>query len=194
MANINLLPWRDEERQEKKKEFFTVLIGFCILGLLCGYVWVSSVQSSIDNQASRNQLLQSEIAKLEDQVQEIAELKKRKAELLDRMKVIQDLQYTRPIIVHYFDEIVKAVPKGIYLISLSRKGDQLSIVGAAESLNRISSLMRNFEESEWFEGASMSTIDELSDKDSGSQTQKFEMTVNAAVPARKDDAANKGNG
>ncbi|MGI1679168.1 MAG: PilN domain-containing protein [Cellvibrionaceae bacterium] len=194
MSNINLLPWRDEERQEKKKEFFTILIGFCILGLVCGYTWVSSVQGSIDNQSSRNQLLQSEIAKLEDQVKEIEELKKRKAELLDRMKVIQDLQYTRPVIVHYFDEIVKAVPKGIYLTELSRKGDQLSIVGAAESLNRISSLMRNFEESEWFEGASMSTIDELSDKDSGIQEQKFKMTVNAAVPAKKDDIANKGNG
>lgn len=182
MARINLLPWRDELRQEKKKEFFTVLIGFCVLGLLCGYVWVSTVQGSIDDQMSRNNRLQKEIQALEAQVVEIKNLKQRRAELLDRMKVIQDLQYTRPVIVHYFDEIARAVPKGVYLTTLKRTGNNISIEGAAESYNRISSLLRNLEESEWFENANMSTIDEQEDKESGTAVQRFRMTVTATVP------------
>jgi len=182
MARINLLPWRDELRQEKKKEFITVLIGFCVLGLLCGYVWVSTVQASIDNQMSRNNRLQKEITALEAQVAEIKDLRKRKEELLARMKVIQDLQYTRPVIVHYFDEIVRAVPKGVYLTTLKRSGNTITIEGAAESYNRISSLLRNLDGSEWFDGATMSTIDEQEDKESGTAIQRFRMTITTTVP------------
>ncbi|GAB1261708.1 PilN domain-containing protein [Aurantivibrio plasticivorans] len=192
MANINLLPWRDAKRQEKKKEFFTVLGGFAILGVLCAYVWISAVQGTIDNQNSRNNMLQSEIDALQKQVAEIQELKKRRAELLERMKVIQDLQGTRPVIVRYFDELVRAVPEGVYLTSLSRGQGTLNIEGAAESLNRISSLMRNLENSEWFNGANMSKIDESADNASGSSVQKFTMTVNTTAP--KKEGEEEGNG
>lgn len=187
MARINLLPWRDELRQEKKKEFFTVLVGFGILGVLCGYVWISSVQGAIDDQQSRNKRLENEIAALEEQVKEIQELKQRKAELLDRMEVIQDLQYTRPVIVHYFDELVRVVPEGVSLITLSREGDNFSITGMAESYNRISSLLRNLEGSEWFDEANMSTIDEQEDVDLGTAVQQFSMTVRASTPDKEED-------
>lgn len=186
MARINLLPWRDAERQEKKKEFFTVLVGFCILGLLCSYVWVTAVQGAIDNQNARNTRLESEIDALEEQVAEIQQLKQRRAELLDRMKVIQDLQGTRPVIVRYFDELVRAVPEGVYLTALERDGDVLTINGVAESLNRISSLMRNLESSDWYTEASISTIDEIV-SDDDNPAQDFEMTVNAAVPGQEDE-------
>lgn len=177
MARINLLPWRDELRQEKKKEFFTVLGGFCILGVLCGYVWVGSVQGSIDNQNSRNNMLQKEINALEQQVAEIKELKERRAQLLERMKVIQDLQGTRPVIVRYFDDLVRAVPDGVYLTKLVRSGQQISVEGVAESHSRISSLMRNLDESDWFTDPNMSTISA-----GDGQAQKFSMSVGAAVP------------
>ncbi|MCW8195342.1 PilN domain-containing protein [Proteobacteria bacterium 005FR1] len=189
MANINLLPWRDELRQEKKKEFFTILGGFCILGVLCGYVWVSSVQGSIDNQNSRNALLQREIDALQQQVAEIKELKERRAQLIERMKVIQDLQGTRPVIVRYFDGLVRAVPDGIYLTKLSRAGNQISVEGIADSHSRISSFMRNLDESEWFSDPNMANI--AAAPDQSEQAQKFNMTVGAAVP--KQDESEGGN-
>jgi type IV pilus assembly protein PilN len=189
MARINLLPWRDAQRQEKKKEFFTVLGGFCILGVLCGYVWVSDVQSSIDNQNSRNALLQREINALQQQVAEIQELKQRRAQLVERMKVIQDLQGTRPVIVRYLDGLVRAVPDGVYLTKLSRNGDQISIEGIAESHSRISSFMRSLDESDWFSDPNMASI--AAAPDQGEQAQKFNMTVGAAVP--NQDEAEGGN-
>lgn len=180
MAKINLLPWRDERRREKKKEFFTVLGGFGILGLLCGYLWVSSVQSAIDAQISRNKLLEREISALQAQVREIQDLKKRRAELLERMKVIQSLQGTRPVIVRYFDGFVRAVPDGVYLTRLARNNDQFSIDGVAESHSRISAFMRNLDESDWFTDPSVSTISAAQDQ--GEQAQRFSMTVRATVP------------
>lgn len=189
MARINLLPWRDEERQEKKKEFFTVLGGFCVLGLLCGYVWVSTIQGSIDNQNSRNSLLQKEIDGLQQRVAEIQELKKRRAQLLERMEVIQNLQGTRPVIVRYFDDMVRSVPDGVYLTRLIRTGDRISIDGVAESHSRISAFMRNLDESDWFTDPNMATISVAADE--GEQAQKFSMTVGAAVP--KQDDAEGGN-
>ncbi len=180
MAKINLLPWRDEQRQEKKKEFFTVLIGFCVLGLLCGFVWVTSVKDAIADQNSRNALLQTEIDILQKEVEEIQELKKRRAELVDRMRVIKNLQGSRPVIVRYFDSLVRAVPDGVYLTSLTRVGDQIDLEGIAESPNRISALMRNLDESEWFGSANVSTI-RLA-PESGEQAQQFRMSIAAVVP------------
>lgn len=182
MARINLLPWRDEQRQEKKKEFFTVLGGFCILGVLCGYVWVSGVQSSIDNQNSRNSRLGEEIAALEKQVNEIKDLKKRRAELLDRMKVIQDLQGTRPVIVRYFDELVRAVPEGLWVVNLKRTGELISIQGIGESTQRVSALMRNLDSSEWFKDANVSSL--TASPADGDQAQRFNVTVRTAVPTQ----------
>lgn len=185
MARINLLPWRDEQRQEKKKEFFTVLGGFCVLGLLCGYVWVSAVQGSIDDQNGRNSLLQKEIDALQQRVAEIKELKQRRAQLLERMEVIQNLQGTRPVIVRYFDDMVRSVPDGVFLTQLTRKGDQINIDGVAESHSRISAFMRNLDESDWFTDPNMATISVAAGE--GEQAQKFSMTVGAAVP-KQDDA------
>lgn len=189
MAKINLLPWRDEQRQEKKKEFFTVLGGFCILGVLCGYVWVSSVQGSIESQNSRNNLLQKEIDALQKQVAEIKELKERRTQLIERMEVIQGLQGTRPVIVRYFDDLVRTVPDGVYLSKLTRSGDQIGVEGIAESHSRISSLMRNLDESDWFSDPNVSNISIAPNE--GEQAQKFTMTVGVTVP--KQDEAEGGN-
>ena len=183
MARINLLPWRDEQRQEKKKEFFTVIGGVCILGVLCGYVWVTGVQGSIDNQNARNQRLKDEIAVLQKQVNEIKELKKRREELLARMKVIQDLQGTRPIIVRYFDELVRAIPEGLWVTNLKRTGDTLSMQGVGESTQRVSSLMRNLDGSEWFGNANVSSLSAA--PEDGEQAQRFNITVGTVIPERK---------
>jgi type IV pilus assembly protein PilN len=190
MARINLLPWRDEQRQEKKKEFFTVIGGVCILGVLCGYIWVSGVQSSIDNQNSRNARLKEEIAVLQKQVDEIKNLKQRRSELLARMNVIQNLEGTRPVIVRYFDELVRAIPEGLWIVNLQRTGETINIQGIGESTQRVSTLMRNLDGSEWFQDANVSSLD-ASPAD-GEQAQKFNITVKTAVPVQ-DQAKGAGS-
>lgn len=181
MAKINLLPWREEFRKEKKKEFLTQLGAACLVAVLAAFGWVHFVDSSIENQNQRNQLLETEIAALNKRVQEINELKKKREALIARMKVIQDLQGTRPTIVRYFDEMVRAVPDGLYFSSLVRQGDNVSINGVTESSNRVSSFMRNLDQSEWFANPNLKSI-QASDKYSD-QASEFSLQFKAVLPA-----------
>lgn len=175
MAKINLLPWRDEYRQEKKREFISVLTLLCLMGLLSGYFWYSYTNSLIDGQKQRNDLLRSEIASLEEKVKEIENLKQRREELEARIEIIQNLQVKRPLIVRYFDSIVRAVPEGLFFENLKRRGDVLSIDGLAESNSRVSDLMRNLDESEWFKAPNLKNV--IADK--------FDLSVEA-VDAKKN--------
>lgn len=183
MAKINLLPWREEFRQEKKKEFLTHLGLICVLAIVVAFVWVRVVDSAIDNQNQRNTLLQNEITALDKRVAEINELKKRRQELIARMKVIQDLQGTRPTIVRYFDEIVRAVPDGLFFTSLTRQGDVVSVHGITESSNRVSTFMRNLDESEWFADPNLKSIKATNKYDE--QASEFVLQLNLVLPAEQ---------
>lgn len=181
MTRINLLPWREEYREEKKKEFITQLALVCLLAGIVAYAWFQIMAGAVDHQNQRNAMLQSEINLLQQQVEEIQKLKKRRAELIDRMKVIQDLQGTRPIIVRYFDELVRAVPDGIYLVSVERRGDIITIEGVTESNNRVSSFMRQLDASKWFTNPSLKAV--TADPKLGEQASRFSMLITTVLPA-----------
>ncbi len=186
MARINLLPWREEHRQEKKKEFVTQLIGMCILAALVSWAWIHSVNSAIENQDRRNGTLKSEISLLDKQVKEIKELKKKRRELLERMKVIQDLQGTRPVIVRYFDEFARSVPDGVFILSLSRNNKVINIQGVSESNNRVSDFMRRLNASEFFDSPNLKSVTVA--PNFGDQSSRFSMQVNLVLPsASKED-------
>src|SRR5690554_2113569 len=192
MAKINLLPWREAYRKEKKEQFIAILVGVFVLSAVLAYAWISSVESAIENQNSRNRLLETEIAALEKQVQEIAELKKVRDDLLTRIKVIQDLEGTRPVIVRYFDDLVRAVPDGVHLNSVVRKGDVISLEGIAESTNRVSSFMRNLDQSDWFSAPNLTSVTAAPAE--GEQANSFKMTVRTSAPQDQADAAANGEG
>ena len=180
MAKINLLPWREAYRKEKKEQFFIILGGVLAFSALIAYLWIASVESSIENQNARNRLLESEIAVLEKQVQEIKELKKVRDDLLARIKIIQDLEGTRPLIVRYFDDLARAIPDGVFLTLTARVGDVVSIEGVAESYNRVASFMRNLDNSDWFAAPNLTSVTAAPTE--GEQANTFKMTVHTSVP------------
>jgi len=180
MARINLLPWREELRQEKKKEFLTLLAGVGVLGLLVAFVWVQSVDSAIEAQKARNNMLKSEIKVLEKQVQEIKELKKKRKALLDRMSVIQDLEGKRSIIVHYFDEFTKSVPDGVFVEKITREGDLISVSGISESNSRVSAFMRRLVDSDWFSDPNPLSV--TGSKDRNNPEMNFKLEFKAVLP------------
>ncbi|MBY6189952.1 PilN domain-containing protein [Microbulbifer agarilyticus] len=193
MAKINLLPWRQEFRAQKQKEFQQVAVVVVIAAVVSVFMWMKTVDAQIANQNERNQLLNTEIAALNKQVREIKELKKRRQELIDRMRVIQELQGNRPLAVRYFDEMVRAAPEGLWLTELKRTGKTLQISGMAESNNRVSSFMRSLDQSEWFQSPNLTDV--TAKPEFGEQASAFEMTV--SVSGRKkeegaDDGANSG--
>jgi type IV pilus assembly protein PilN len=180
MAKINLLPWREAYRKEKKEQFLAIVGGVVILSGLIAYLWIVSVQYSIENHQARNQLLETEIAALDKQVKEIADLKKVRDDLLARIKIIQDLQGTRPLIVRYFDDFARSIPDGVFVTMVARVGGVVSIEGVAESYNRVATFMRNLESSDWFAGPNLTSV--IAIPSEGEQAQSFKMTVNTSAP------------
>ena len=175
MAQINLLPWRDDRRQEQKKEFLTVLALVFALG--CGLVLLANVvvNGQIDNQKSRNQYLTENIKELDIMVAEIKDLQRKRNQLIDRMRVIQDLQGNRPIIVRVLDQLVRTVPDGVFYTSIGAKGGTISINGIAESNNRVSSLMRRLDASDWLENPNLTGVTAATAY--GDQATSFKLSV-----------------
>lgn len=180
MARINLLPWREERREEQRKAFYTILGAVAAFGLVCVVIAHLVINGRIDHQNARNTHLQQNIAVLNKEVEEIKDLRKRRAELLDRMKVIQDLQGSRPLIVRLFDEIVRTLPDGVFYRSLVRSGSTITIQGTAESNNRVSSLMRRLDASDWFKNPNLSGV--TANPRAGEQGSDFSLTVQIEAP------------
>jgi len=180
MAKINLLPWREAYRAEKKKEFVTLLGMVLLFGAVVAFGWDRVVNSQIDSQLSRNQLLKTEIAQLDKQVKEIDELTKRRQSLLDRIKVIQEVQGNRPEIVKLYDEFVRAVPDGVYFTEMDREGESISLVGFAKSNSRVSVLMRRLDASYKFTEPNLTKV-EANDV-LGENGSQFEMQVKIVQP------------
>jgi type IV pilus assembly protein PilN len=158
MANINLLPWRERLREERKKQFFITLgITLAFAGVILG-IGHLYINSSISNQTARNNYLSEQITLVDAKIAEIRNLQDQKRALTERMTVIQDLQGRRPVIVRLFDELVRTLPEGVYYNNITRTEDLISLRGVADSSNRVSTLMRYLDDSEWFAGPDLRQI------------------------------------
>src|SRR4029453_11587614 len=137
MPRINLLPWREAERKRKRQEFGVGAVGALrIAGFIpFGVHW--HMQGMIDDQSSRNQYLKGEITKLDKQITEILDLEQQKQRLLARMQVIEQLERSRPEIVHVFDPLGRTFPDGVNLTSLKQTDRKIQIKGLAQSSTRV---------------------------------------------------------
>jgi len=157
-TRLNLLPWREIRRREQDRQLLTIAVGAWLLMAVIvfyGYVHVSAM---IENQNSRNKFLQDEIKKVEAELKEINEIKKKKQALIARMNIIYQLQQDRTRIVHIFDDLVRKLPEGIYLTNMKQSGTSLDLKGIAQSNARVSALMRNLASSDWFEEPQLEII------------------------------------
>jgi len=180
MANINLLPWREEERAERQRQFVSILFLVAVLGVgVMGLIY-SYYQTEIENQRNRNNYLEGQIRQLDTKIKEITTLEKERKELVDRMELIQDLQKSRPQVVHLFDEIVIKMPEGMNMVEIERVGDDILFTGIAESNPRISNFMRNLSASQWITKPKLDGIQD--DKDSGSGRKAFELKSKITSP------------
>ncbi len=149
MAKINLLPWREQLRKERQTQFLLMLVaGVVVAGLLSGG-WYFYETDRIAFQNKRNALLEKEIKAVEAKIAEIKALEETKAKLLARMDVIQNLQKSRPLIVHLFDELPRRLPEGTYFNAVKQQGATVTVNGLAQSNTRVSTLMRNVDASSW---------------------------------------------
>lgn len=182
---INLLPWREELREQKKQEFIQVLFGVLLVAGTIVFGIDRFYSDAIDTQTSRNTFLQREIQTLEQRIAEIKLLQQKRNELLSRMQVIQDLQGNRPIIVRLFDELARRLSDRVFYTELRFQGKNVSIQGVAESNNRISSQLRNFDESEWFDKPNVTAIN--ANQEFGPQASTFTLSVEQSAPKKEEN-------
>jgi type IV pilus assembly protein PilN len=187
MAHINLLPWREWERERKKKEFLLNLVGVVLVAGLLVFLSNMYLENQLDNQNGRNDWIRQEIAQLDRQIAEIRTLRQEREQLLARMRVIQELQGNRPVIVRVFDELVRTNPSGSFYTNLRMEGERFSANGTAESNNRISALMRNLETSDWFKNPNLQGIRE--NPSFGPQASNFQLTFVQDDPKQDEDGA-----
>jgi type IV pilus assembly protein PilN len=155
---INLLPYRQEKRARKLREFNMMMVFAFLAGaaiVFAAWMWLDSM---IETQQARNQLLTSEIAKLDKQIQEIDKLREEIRQAVERKKTVETLQANRAQAVHLLDQMVYQLPEGLYLQSLKQKGNTVTVVGYAQSNAHVSAFMRNIEASKWLDNAQLVEI------------------------------------
>ena len=158
MIRINLLPHRELARASRRRQF-TIMLGIALAAavftVVLGHSVIAARQSTQD---ARNTFLEQEIAKLDAQIGEITKIKEQTQALLARKQVVETLQSNRTEVVHLFDQMIRLLPDGLYLKSFKQAGDVITISGYTQSSARVSSLMRNLDDSPWFESAALVEI------------------------------------
>lgn len=182
MAKINLLPWREELREQKQKEFVGVIGLVALLSGVIVWLGMGYFEDGLKNQAQRNAFLKQEMAVIEAQISEIKELRDKKKQLLERMELIQALQGNRPIIVRVFDELVKTLPDDLYYTSMVVEDSVVNVEGKAASNNRVAALMRNLDRSDWFESPNLVRV-----QSGKGQYNEFQITLNQVAPKKEGE-------
>lgn len=192
MAQVNLLPWREELRSRRQKEFFvTVAIAAVLMLGVIGGVHLH-YQDRIEFQGKRNAYIDTQIKQLDKRIAEISNLKRQRQRLLARTEKIQQLQSGRPEVVHLVDELVKTLPDGVYYTKITQKGGRLQLTGMAQSNTRVSSLMRQLDGSEWLQDPGLVEIKadkkKAKGKNAGFRNSRFALRIKQTDKAAKKRA------
>jgi type IV pilus assembly protein PilN len=194
MPSINLLPWRQELRQRRRKEFLFGIVGAIVLAGIVTLIASFTVSSMIDAQNRSNELLKAEIAELDKAIEQILVLEDQKARMISRMEVIDTLQASRPEVVKLFDQIVSTLPEGVYLTSVKQTGKKIEFNGVAQSSTRVSAFMRNLDASESLSTPELKVIQTGNTSGPGAQftlfaSQRSAVAEDAEEPAKRSARA-----
>jgi len=173
MPRINLLPWREEERKKRQRDFGIALAGAVVAAVAVVMLTMFAYAQMISGQEDRNERLQAEIAELEKKIEDIDSLERQKERLLARMEIIDQLQKSRPEIVHLFDELTRQLPDGVYLTGMRQTGSRVEVRGVAQSSTRVSALMRQIDKSGWLTDPEVERVETTTAQGGGSRQAEF---------------------
>lgn len=188
MPRINLLPWREGQRKERKLAFLVALGVAALAAGVASFAAYLLYGSMIESQEHRNQQLRVEIKTLDKQIEEINNLEVAKQKFIARMEIIEKLQRSRPEIVHVFDEIVRTLPEGVYLTGVKQTDKRLKFDGVAQSSTRVSSFMRNIDGSQWLRNPELEVVQTTKASGPGSS---FTLTADQVTTAAPGDGTGK---
>ena len=185
MPRINLLPWREADRKKRQRDFMVATAGAFVSAIGVLGLTIFAYSQMIDGQNARNQRLEAEIVELERSIAEIDGLERQKERLLARMEIIEQLQRSRPEIVHLFDEVSRQLPEGVYLTGMKQTGAAVELKGVAQSSTRVSALMRKVDASEWLTDPSVIRVETT--EDGPSRQSDFVVTLKQVQHADEEE-------
>lgn len=187
MARINLLPWREEQRRDRQRQFMMRLLMIAILGVVMVFM-VGFIYDQISkHQQSRNELIKNEIRMLETRITRIDELERTRARLISRKQVIERLQASRSMTVELLDNLAKSIPVGITLISMRQQGPILSLLGSSQSNARVSAYLRELEMNYLFLNPQLDYVRLAARPASTTELYQFSIRVNLRSPKSADE-------
>ncbi len=187
MAKINLLPWRENLRQQRQKNFLASLAVAALVAIGVVLVANMGMNNQISGQENRNNFLRGEIRKLDTAIARIERLERTRDDLVTRKNVIERLQTNRSMMVHLFNQLAQTLPEGITLNTVRQAGQQLTIGGTSESESRVSEYMRNIERAEWLHSPTLRIVVRSESADRPGQPHRFELTARVAAPGQEDE-------
>lgn len=182
MAKINLLPWRENLRQQRQKNFLVTLGMAAAIAALLVLAGNHAMNTLISGQDNRNAYLRGEIRKVDRDIQRIEQLEEVRESLIARKNVIERLQSNRNLMVHLFNQMARTTPEGMTLDSVRQTGERLTIVGTSESETRVSDYMRNIEAAEWLHDPTLRIVEISRQTDRPSQPYRFELSMRITAP------------
>jgi len=187
MARINLLPWREEARRERQREFMYSLMGSLVLGAILILIVGLFFDQKISHQEARNQQIQVEINRLQLRIDRIAELENTRNRLLSRKQIIESLQASRSLTVELLDRLAKSIPVGVTLQTVRQQGTNLMLLGTSQSNARVSAYLQSLEKMEVFVGPELQYVRAAENPVSRVEAYEYSISVKLDNTSRKDD-------
>lgn len=182
MARINLLPWREEQRQERQRQFLVTLLMTSILGVLLVFIVGTVFDQRINHQQFRNGLIKGEIRQLEVRIKKIEELERTRARLISRKQVIERLQASRSTTVELLDHLAKSIPVGVTLTTIRQQGSTLALSGSSQSNARVSAYLRELELNDLFLNPQLAFVRSTARPVNSVEPYEFSIKVNLRQP------------
>lgn len=187
MARINLLPWREEKRRERQRQFMSSLLLTAILGVVIVFFAGIVFDQKISHQQARNQKVQGKIAALEIRIKRIEELERTRARLISRKQVIESLQASRSTTVELLDKLAKSIPVGVTLTTIRQQGKNLALVGTSQSNARVSAYLRELESNDLFLNPQLDFVRSATRPATATEPYEFSIKVNLRPPKSTDE-------
>lgn len=187
MARINLLPWREEQRRERQRQFMTTLLMTSVLGIVLVFLVGLVYDQKTKYQQARNNVLTQEIRKLESRITRIDELERTRARLISRKEVIERLQASRSMTVELMDNLARSIPVGVTLKTMRQQGSTLSLAGSSQSNARVSAYLKELELNDLFQNPQLAFVKSSANAASATETYDFSIRVNLRPPKTADE-------
>ncbi len=182
MARINLLPWREEARRERQRQFLYSLLGTLVLGSILTLMVGLFFDQQINHQEARNQQIQVEINRLQLRIDRITELEKTRDRLISRKQVIESLQASRSLTVELLDRLAMSIPVGVTLITVTQQGQKLTLIGTSQSNARVSAYLQSLEGMELFVKPELQYVRRAKSPETRVESYEYAIRLNVVIP------------